>query len=63
MTVFRFTIYYTSTDDLQVRYVLAETEEEAIDKMEEYRRTARYDGMANFEFSYNPTVELENVIV
>ena len=63
MTVFCFTIYYPGTDDTQVRYVLAETEEEAINKMEEYRRTARYDGMAYFEFGYNPTVELENVII
>lgn len=63
MTVFCFTIYYPITDDIQKRYVLAETEQEAIDKMEEHRRHLRYDGLATFDFSYNPTVELENVIV
>ena len=63
MTVFRFTIYYPNSDDTQVRYVIAETEEEAIEKMEEYRRSVRYDGGASFDFSYNPTVELENVII
>lgn len=63
MTVFRFNVYYSNSDDLQVRFVLAENEEEAINKMEEHCRALRYDGIADFHFSYNPTVELENVIV
>lgn len=65
MTVFCFKIRFEYDDpcDTQERYVLANTEEEAIEKMFQYRTEMIKKGTANFIFSFNPTVELENVIV
>lgn len=65
MKVFCFWIRFEYDDpfDKQERYVLADTESEAIMKMQQYRTEMLKKGYANFIFSMSPTVELENVIV
>lgn len=65
MKVFCFWIRFEYDDPFnkQERYVLANTEEEAIEKMMQYRTEMIKSGSANFIFSFNPTVELENVII
>lgn len=65
MTIFTFKIHYSDSifDDVQERYVLAETEEEAQEKLDEYRKRMIADGFADFVVLGYPTVELENVIV
>ena len=65
MKVFCFKIRFEYDDpfDKQERYVLANTEEEAIEKMLQYRTEMIKKGTRNFIFSFSPTVELENVIV
>lgn len=65
MKVFCFWIRFEYDDpfDKQERYVLANTEAEAIGKMQQYRTEMLKKGYANFIFSFNPTVELENVII
>lgn len=37
MTVFRFNIWFNNCEDKQVRFVLAETDEEAEVKLNQYR--------------------------
>jgi hypothetical protein len=49
--------------DIQERYVLAETEEEAEAKLNEYRKKMVANGFADFAVLGQPTVELENVII
>lgn len=61
MTVFRFNIHF-GNDDVQRRYVVATTEEEAVEKLESYRRDMVWEGFANFTYD-GPWVEIDNVIV
>lgn len=63
MTVFKFNIWYIGDkyEDMQVRYVIAETEDEAIKKLEDYREKTINDGFADFTWA-GGTVEIENVI-
>ena len=70
MTVFTFKINHLDFNgniidhyEKQERFVLAETEEEAIEKMEKYRNDMINKGYANFTYQFSPTVEIENVIV
>lgn len=67
MTVFSFKGWFKGDgwedlDDLQVRYVVAETEEEAEAKMDEWCKQMVADGYAKFIYQ-EPTVEVDNVIV
>ena len=69
MTVFTFKIYHLDGNgqpitnfDIQERYVLAKTEEEAEKKLDEYRKEMVSNGFADFVLLGCPTVELENVI-
>jgi hypothetical protein len=70
MTVFEFRIYHLdgngNTEDYteeQFRYVLADTEEEAERKLEEYRKKMVANGYADFRHCANPKVALDNVII
>ena len=70
MTVFTFKINHIDADrkiididEKQERYVLAETEEEAVEKIEKYRKEMISKGLADFIIQPNPIVEIENVIV
>ena len=64
MTVFKFKIFFDVGDtDAQVRYVVAETEEEAIAKFEAYLEKKTSAGMMKpWAYSLNPTVEIDEVI-
>ena len=66
-TVFRFKIYYDGDEEMgvepQVRYVLADTEDEAERKLEEHNLIMHRAGFAPFHIIYGATVETENVIV
>ncbi len=64
MTIFRYTIRYDDSDIFgnQYRYVAAETEEEANEKIEAYRKHLVSIGYADFEVVSNPIVEINNVI-
>ena len=70
MTVFAFKIIHLDFNgnimdytEKQERYVLAETEEEAEEKIEKYRKEMVSKGFADFIIQPNPSVEIENVIV
>lgn len=70
MTVFTFKIYHLDSNgqpitnfDIQERFVLAETEEEAEKKLDKHRKEMVVNGFADFVVLGCPTVELENVIV
>lgn len=60
--VFRFSIWFDSgMYDTQYRYVLANSEAEAIAKLETYNDYMVRHGLESFTYS-DPVVELENVI-
>lgn len=63
MTVFKFNIYFKndSFNDKQERFVVASNEEDAIKKIEEYRKSMISDGFDDFTYS-DAYVEIENVI-
>lgn len=65
MKVYCFKVRFKGDDlqEVQNRYVLAENEDQAIDKMESYAKKLEEDGFAKVYFSVTPTVELENVII
>ena len=70
MKVFKFRIFHCDKDGLiydytehQERYVLAETEEEAEKKLDEYRKKMVANGFSDFRFLDCPKVDTENVIV
>lgn len=62
--VFNFTIYYEGDDYMQFqhRYVFAETEKEAEEKLIAYRDYLVAHGFAEFGYNLNPTVEICGVI-
>ena len=60
-TVYEFKIIYTDMD-IQYRYVAADSEEKAEEKMEEYRQSMLDQGFAQFIYRLC-SVELENVII
>lgn len=64
MTVFTFKIQFNGDDiqDIQERYVLASTEEQAYDKIEEYRKGLVESGCADFTY-WMYRVELDGVII
>lgn len=63
MTVFVFQIHYEIGDEFpQERYVIAETEEQAIEKLNRHFETQRKEGFAVPESISYPIVELNNVI-
>lgn len=61
MTVFVFNIWYIDLDSMQHRYVVAETEEKAIEKLEKYRNDSIANGISDFIWA-GPWVNTENVI-
>lgn len=61
MTVFKYNILYNDGDK-QERYVIAETEDEAEQKIEAHRQQMVKDGFADFRY-YGGWVEIEGVIV
>ena len=65
MKVYCFKVRFKGDDlqEVQNRYVLAENEEKAIEKMERYAQKLEEKGFAKVYFSVTPTVELENVII
>lgn len=64
-TVFKYTIRYEDSDiyGKQYRYVVANSEEEANEKIEAYRKHLVSVGFADFEIECNPIVEIDNVII
>lgn len=60
--VFRFNIWFDGTEDRQERFVVATSESEAEQVLEEYRRKLIRRGFADFTYA-GPWVELDNVIV
>lgn len=69
MTVFSFRIFHTTKDnqiddinEVQYRYVVASTEEEAIEKIDAHRIEMINNGFSNFIFN-DPTVEIDSVII
>lgn len=66
-SVYTFTLFFNNEylpEDRQERYVVAETEEDAIDKFHQYLDQQKADGFAApTHYSYYPTVELANIIV
>lgn len=65
MKVYCFKIRFKGDDlwEAQTRYVLAENEEKAIEKMENHAKKLEENGFAKLYFSVTPTVELESVII
>lgn len=61
-TVFRYNIWFDGCDidDFQTRYVMADTEEEAEAKLENYRSKLVADGFASFTYA-GGWVEIDNV--
>ena len=64
MSVFRFNIWFDgdSFDDRQERFVLAEDEQEAFEKMEAYEQKMLDAGFANFKYC-GGWVEIWDVII
>ncbi len=66
-TVFKFVMFFDSEcrpEDRQERYVVAKTEDEAIQKFNKYLKHQAEAGFAKpTSYSYYPTVEIEYVIV
>ena len=63
MTVFAFQIHYEINDEFpQERYVIAETAEQAIEKLGQYFEAQHKEGLAIPEYISDPYVELEHVI-
>lgn len=65
MTVFEFKGYFQNDNDMEIqtRYVMAETTEEACYKLDKYVEEMVERGFARFIFDRLPTVEVDNVIV
>ena len=64
MTVYEFKGYFKSSpNDIQYRYVCANTEEEAYEKIEKYARKLVRNGFDRFVWQYNPIVDISSVIV
>ena len=66
MTVFKFKVLFEGDDidRMQVRFVLAPSEEEAIKRMERYCENLEKTGFAKLHIlSDYPTVELSSVII
>lgn len=70
MTLFKFRITWVDADGkiydydaIQERYVVAETEDEAIAKIENYRKEMVNKGFSDFKVHMYPEVECENIIV
>lgn len=66
VTIFEFTVWFEGYEDdkSQRRYVAAETEEEAIEKMEAYSKSLKEQGFAKMLFdSTSILVEIEGVIL
>lgn len=61
MTIFRFNIFYGQETEKQVRFVMANTEEEAVNKMEANRKQEIEKGYSDFSY-VGGWVEMENVI-
>ena len=61
--VFKYNIHFDGADidDIQTRYVVAVTEEEAEEKMEQYRQDMADKGFADFTF-WGGWVEIDGVI-
>ena len=65
VTIFEFTVWFEGNEDdkHQRRYVAAETEGEAIEKIEAYSKSLKEQGFAKLLFSSCPLVEIEGVIL
>ena len=64
MTVFSFTIIFPGdVDDIQTRFVGANTENEAWEKLEKHFEELAKQGFEKPIYTANPYVELENVII
>lgn len=63
-SVFKFTMFFGSVVDREERYVVAETEAEAIEKFKKYLHYRSEHGCAKpISYSHDPTVEIDYVIV
>lgn len=62
LKMFRFTTIYKDNKETVERFIIAKDEEEAIDKMEDFRNAFVSRGFADFIYNFNPTVEMENLI-
>ena len=64
MTIFKFTICYDNDfENLQFRYVCAESEAEAIEKLCKHNDNMVKNGYMKFTFDDSPIVEIENIII
>lgn len=70
MLLFVFPIYHLDKDgnimdydERQERMVVANSEEEAMKKLDEYRKKMVADGFADFRFSENYRIDGTNIIV
>lgn len=62
MTVFKFKFFYEIGNDAQYRFVIAETEEQAWDKINAYFDKLHSEGGATPVLICNPVVEIDDVI-
>lgn len=66
MGVYEFTIWYDSSDfdydRLQKRYVVANSEEEALEKLEKYNEERHQEGFAKFQIG-RCIVDIQEVII
>ncbi len=62
MTVFKFKFFYEIGDDAQARYVIADSEEQAWEKINAYFEKMHNEGSAMPVYICEPVVEIENVI-
>lgn len=63
MTVFTFRIFYAIDGDYQERYVVAETEAEAFEKITAHFEKQHKEGLAMPVYITDPVVEVDNVII
>ena len=63
MTVFTFRFQYSINDDIQERYVVADSEESAWEKILLHFEQMHLKGFAKPYFITDPTVEFDNVII
>ena len=63
MTVYDFLIFFEGSDDPQLRYVAAYSEEEATAKLEAHYRELESQGYQYPRFITNPTIYVDYVIV
>lgn len=63
MTVYDFIVYFSEDDTPQHRHVVAKSEEEALEKLNNHFEKLHSEGFMKPMFITLPTVDLENVII